>query len=826
VVDVRGWRGPMIEMLYGRADALAELRSVLRESRLTTVTGQAGVGKTRLVDALLAELSDVDPTVTEATFVPLAEVTRPELVVPAIAARLGIVEGRARSPFDRIVEALEKRHHLLVLDNFEHLRSAAGEVAGLIERCPQLRILVTSRVPLRHRPEHVMSLQPLDLPPSMDAAVLVKEPAVAMFADIAERSGGGAAVNEETVYDVAAICRLLEGNPLAIELAAARTNVMGPRQILDLIAGGASLDVLRDGPFDLPSRQRDVTAALNWSYRLLGEREAALLRRLSVFPSWFSFAAAQTISGGDVGSVLDALSALVDAHLVDVDHAAAESRYRLQFTVREFATRELDACTDERDGARRRHLDHTARVATAAVDAIDGPRMLDGLAALEAAGADITAAIDEAVSSGDGSAAARLVLALGVLWEHKGLHLVQPSLIAAVEAMGSAVPPARRAELSGWRAYLDAQQLLNAERSASRRIELALLAAADAARATGEIGARLRTLSFVVLATRTLGTLDTSAAAAAEGIDLAEESGHESWLGRFEAWGGMVAGQRGDKSMAILLGRRALARGRRTEDDFVVIRAVILLQPLALTGDIDRDEVSAAEALRLATAARDHTAQTILTPMAAVEALVHGDLRGSAELCHDGLTLAAATSSINPLALAPLLCLASVALAAGDPASVAELHGMLPLPWDMLRRTFSPEQLAVIEKTASLARRALGDERFELIQRQGSAVPRTEVLTRAMTIAERLADSPRRRPQTPRRTAPPRPIGDGELTPRELDVLRSLAQGGTNKEIAAALSIDVKTAMHHTSSIYRKLGVRGRVEAAAWAWRTGVVHSH
>ncbi len=348
---------------------------MLRDNRLTTVSGQAGVGKTRLVDALLAELSDVDPTITEATFVPLAEVTRPELVVPAIAARLGIVEGRARSPFERIVEALEKRHHLLVLDNFEHLRSAAGEVARLIERCPQLRILVTSRVPLRHRPERVLTLQPLDLPPSVDPAVLVKEPAVAMFADIAERSGG-AAVNEETVDDVAAICRLLEGNPLAIELAAARTNVMGPRQILDLMAGGSSLDVLREGPVDLPSRHRDVTAALRWSYRLLGEREAALLRRLSVFPSWFSFAAAQTVSGGDVGSVLDALSALVDTHLVNVDEAAAERRYRLPFIVREFASRVLDAHPDERDDARRRHLDHTARVATAAVDAIHGPTIV------------------------------------------------------------------------------------------------------------------------------------------------------------------------------------------------------------------------------------------------------------------------------------------------------------------------------------------------------------------------------------------------------------------------------------------------------------------
>ncbi len=172
-----------------------------------------------------------------------------------------------------------------------------------------------------------------------------------------------------------------------------------------------------------------------------------------------------------------------------------------------------------------------------------------------------------------------------------------------------------------------------------------------------------------------------------------------------------------------------------------------------------------------------------------------------------------------------MLCLASLALYAGEPAIVAELHGMLPIPWDMLRRTLSPDQLVSVERTVSRARRALGDARFEEVQRQGSAVPRTEVITWAMAIAERLAELPRPEPCASRRTQKPRPESDGELTPREREVLRLLADGGTNKEIAAALSIDVKTAMHHTSSIYRKLRVRGRVEAAAWAWRTGVVHS-
>jgi DNA-binding CsgD family transcriptional regulator len=143
----------------------------------------------------------------------------------------------------------------------------------------------------------------------------------------------------------------------------------------------------------------------------------------------------------------------------------------------------------------------------------------------------------------------------------------------------------------------------------------------------------------------------------------------------------------------------------------------------------------------------------------------------------------------------------------------------------MIRRTTSPEQLAKVEQTVTVARRVIGDERFELIQRQGAAVPQTDIITRAMAIAERIADSPPPGPRAPRPNPQARLLSDGDLTPREREVLELLAGGRTNKEIAAALRIDVKTAMHHTSSIYRKLRVRGRVEAAAWAWRTGVVHS-
>jgi predicted ATPase len=204
-VDVRGWLGQMTAKLYGRAEALAEPRSILLASPLTTVTGQAGVGKTRLVEALLAELSILDPTITETTFVPLAEMTRPESVLPAIASRLRIIAGRSHSPLDQLVETLGDGNRLLVLDNFEHLRAAAGEIASLAARCPELRIVVTSRVPLRHRSEQVMLLRPLDLPASIDPAVLGKEPVLAMFADIAERSGAFA-VDEQNVHDIAAIC--------------------------------------------------------------------------------------------------------------------------------------------------------------------------------------------------------------------------------------------------------------------------------------------------------------------------------------------------------------------------------------------------------------------------------------------------------------------------------------------------------------------------------------------------------------------------------------------------------------------------------------------
>ena len=276
----------------------------------------------------------------------------------------------------------------------------------------------------------------------------------------------------------------------------------------------------------------------------------------------------------------------------------------------------------------------------------------------------------------------------------------------------------------------------------------------------------------------------------------------------------MIAGQLGDAPTAELLGRRALARGRRTGDVYVIIRAIILLQPLTMAADIVADESSAAEALELAITARDHSAQIILYPMAAVEALVHGQPRRAGKLCDEALTLAAAARSD------PSGHPSDAAVWRASRCTSANRRGSLsctawcPSPWTCCaarsprcswrgssRPSRSPGgRSATSGSTPYSGRRA--------------AVPQTEVIARASAIARLLADSPQPGRRTPRRTPPPRHVGEDELTARECEVLRFLAGGGTNKEIAVALRIDVKTAMHHTSSIYRKLGVRGRVEAA------------
>jgi predicted ATPase/class 3 adenylate cyclase len=346
--------------LIGRDRELAEVEALLREERvrLLTLTGTGGTGKTRL--ALQAGADLVEVFRDGVFFVSLAPIRDRELVLPTVAQTLALREVPGEPISKTLASYLVEKHTLLVLDNFEQVLDAAGEVAELPARCPRLSLLVTSRERLRVAGERAFAVSPLQLPDEQgDLAALSANEAVALFATRAAEATGDFALSEENAATVAAICRRLDGLPLAIELAAARTASLPPAALLRRL--DHSLKLLTSGRRDAEDRQRTLRATIEWSYDLLGPPEQALFARLSVFVDGCLIEAAERVGDADrmLGTdILDGLDSLVEKNLVrqraDPD---GEPRYWMLETIREYA---LDRLTDsgERDDARSRHAHH------------------------------------------------------------------------------------------------------------------------------------------------------------------------------------------------------------------------------------------------------------------------------------------------------------------------------------------------------------------------------------------------------------------------------------------------------------------------------------
>jgi predicted ATPase/transcriptional regulator with XRE-family HTH domain len=588
----------------GREWAMARARGLLAapDVRLVTLTGSPGAGKTRLALELVAALGDrYRDGVVVVSLAPIADAA---LVMPAIRQALGLREAGSESPRETVARHCSVRHLLLVVDNFEHLLAAGPELVELLGRCPGLQVLATSRAALRVRVEHELEVPPLRLPTPGeerrgDPEALRAVASVTLFLGRAAAATPGFELTEENAQPVATICRRLDGLPLALELAAPWVRLLPPRELLSRL--DHRLELLVDGPRDLPERQRTMRATLRWSCDLLAPEPRALLRRLSVFAGSASLDALEDVclaAGPLPGGVLHSLAALADHGLVRrVADQQAEGRVTMLETVREFG-RELLEEDGELAVTAGAHLDRYTRLGTEAQHALAGPAQGTWMERLSWEHDNVRAALRWAAEHGPAEMGLRLAAALHQFWLFRGHNREGLAVLERLLSAGGPVDPAvraaalRTAGTIAWRLGSDELAVARLRESVAIFRQLGdARGLADALRGLGPAIDRL-------------GDHDASLALFEEAVSLLRGLDDPAQLAAALMYLGVHVGRNDDATRSTVLHEEALTMFQRLDDALSMAMCLVNLGNLArVDGDLGlaraRLEEAAAIARRL-----------------------------------------------------------------------------------------------------------------------------------------------------------------------------------------------------------------------------------
>jgi predicted ATPase/DNA-binding CsgD family transcriptional regulator len=798
--------------ILGRSAEEEQLVQLLREpaTPLISITGRAGVGKTRLAAQVAHRVGRGPiPVFT----VPLSILDDANLVILEIARALEIHPLPGVEPIDAVASWIAEDRSIIILDNFEHVLDAAMTIEELIRRCPAVQFLITSQAPLRLRAERVVSLTPLPVPDSAvtDLDALRFEPAVALYCERAEAVHTHFALTERNKDDVAELCRRLDGLPLAIELAAARAATLPPAAIVAAL-DGLNLDLIRRAPRDAPLRHHDLRAAIDWTSRLLHPDEHALFARLSVIQGEFDLDCATALmSPLPFADAVDLMSSLVDVYLIEPVHGAQSARFVMPSTIRAFASRELEESGDE-EAMQVQYIQWRATQARRAARAVQTGDEV-ALATLIADRDELSRALAAALDRELVEAAVDLLAGVAVVWYQQGSygpHLAQVDrlleMIDTPDADGAAV-----VDVLLWSVLLG----MGPRAAAHPRHLAELERATTIARELGDEELLLRALSVAVLTAPLSGDFAAAARCAAEGLAIVERIGNTSQRASFEVWAGMIAHVAGDDARAIELGKRGLARARRTSDGRAIVSATLLLMPLAVRyPELQSLIPSVEETLTLTRRLGLAQLELSLLPMAATERLDRGDIAAAARMCAEALRRAR-SGPPGPMVPYIIATAAETAAEGADFEQAARLHGFIRDDWKRIADSVPPAMVKAYEERLERVRAELGDDAFERAAEHGAGLLSATVIADAYAYVSSKVDAVTKADQPSRRTGP--------LTPRQHEVLLLLVAGDSNKQIARALGVTPKTVTHHLSAVYETLGVRGRSEATAWAFRAGVV---